>query len=122
MTAPMIPPAVDPTPWYQSKTLWLGAIAAVLGVLDFLQTLPLPPGALTVVGGFALDFFSFTTGAISLSLLGAVLVVNYLFIHFFTNRSFWTLILLGGIGTVITFTLHALFTRSFFAFFTIIII
>ena len=62
MTAPMIPPAVDPTPWYQSKTLWLGAIAAVLGVLDFLQTLPLPPGALTVVGG-AVMFLRFVTNS-----------------------------------------------------------
>ncbi len=46
-----------------------------------------------------------------------LLITNALFIHFFTNRSLWTLLILGGVGTVIAFLVRTLFVGSFALFF-----
>lgn len=60
MNAPLTPIA-DPTPWYKSKTMWLGAITTLLGVLDYLQTLPLPPGLLGIIGVLVIGLRMVTT-------------------------------------------------------------
>lgn len=65
MTDSTTPVVVTPTPWYMSKTLWLGAVTAALGLLDFIQTLPLPHGLLTVIGGAVMFLRFVTTGPLS---------------------------------------------------------
>lgn len=66
-----------------------------------------------VAAGFIVDQFSLIPGSMSIPLLVAILLVNTLFIHFFTNRSLWTLLLLGGVGTIIAYVVHATFLWSF---------
>lgn len=68
---------------------------------------------LGVAGGVFLDFFSITQGSVSIAVLLALTITNTLFVHFFTNRSLWTLLLLGGIGTTIAFVAHRFLLFSF---------
>ncbi|MBI4281589.1 hypothetical protein HY625_02070 [Candidatus Uhrbacteria bacterium] len=68
---------------------------------------------LAVLGGVLLDHLSFTRGLWSIPLLIALIITNMLFLRFFTNRSLWTLLLLGNTGTVIIFSLQMVFVRSF---------
>ncbi len=52
--------------------------------------------------GIIIDFFSFLNfGALTLSMLAAVVFINWLFSNFFTNRSFYSLIILGFLGNLI---------------------
>lgn len=90
-------------------------IVAVLFVnIIFRYTIAL---ALGVTAGFFLDQLSFTPAHWSIAAVLTLLATNALFIHFFTNRSLWTLLILGGVGTVIAFFVHALFVGSFVFFF-----
>lgn len=54
-----------------------------------------------VGGGLFLELFSYKVfGLTTVSLLATVLIINFLFINFFTNYSFYSLTTLGVIGTV----------------------
>lgn len=74
--------------------------------------------ALGVTAGFFLDQISFAPAHWSIAAVLALCITNFLFIHFFTNRSLWTLLILGGVGTTIAFIVHTLFIRSFAFFFS----
>ncbi len=76
--------------------------------------------ALGVTAGFFLDQLSFAPAHWSIAAVLALCITNFLFIHFFTNRSLWTLLILGGVGTAIAFIVHALFIRSFALFFPLL--
>ncbi len=67
---------------------------------------------LAVLGGVLLDHLSFTFGLWSIPLVIALIITNALFLRFFTNRSLWTLLLLGNTGTVIIFSLQMVFIQS----------
>lgn len=92
----------SPINFFLASTLFVGIMVRYTWAL-----------ALSVIGGVLLDFFSVTPGAMSIPVLFSLIITNTLFIHFFTNRSLWTLLLLGGIGTASAYTFTALFTRSF---------
>lgn len=55
---------------------------------------------LGVIAGFILDIYSLKPfGAFSISIVLTVILVNILFNQFFTNRSYYSLVTLGVIGT-----------------------
>lgn len=55
-----------------------------------------------VLAGIVLDLYSVNgLGPVIITLLVVVLSLNFLFNNFFTNRSFYSLLVLGFIGTVI---------------------
>lgn len=67
--------------------------------------------------GLILDLFSsLNFGALTLSLLFTVAAVNALFNNFFTNRSFYSLIILGFLGNLIYIALLLIFNLIFFIF------
>lgn len=74
--------------------------------------------ALGVTVGFFLDQLSFTHAHWSIAAVMTLVVTNFLFIHFFTNRSLWTLLILGGVGTVTALMIHSLFIGSYAFFFS----
>ncbi|MDO8581904.1 MAG: hypothetical protein Q7S16_03440 [bacterium] len=69
--------------------------------------------ALGVAVGFFLDQLSFVPAHWSIAAVLTLCVTNFLFIHFFTNRSLWTLLILGGVGTTIAFIINRIFIQSF---------
>lgn len=106
----------------QSADLMFGAYAVnVLAVAVLFTSIIFHyPSALllAVIGGLLFDQLSFTFGLASIPLLAALMITNMLFLRFFTNRSLWTLLLLGNTGTIIIFTLQAIFLSSFSLFLT----
>lgn len=55
-----------------------------------------------LLSGLLLDIYSLQPfGLISFSYLSAVIIMNFLFNHLFTNRSLYTLILLSLLGTIL---------------------
>ena len=107
--------------WYWLWTALFLALACVLqtSVVPYLRlgsmvTLPLVVLIFLVIGdrtypvrwfalfsGFILDLFSpFSFGLHIVSLLGAVLLSEMLFLNFFTNRSIYAMILLVIVGTI----------------------
>lgn len=56
--------------------------------------------------GTILEIFSiFHYGCLLISLLAAVFLINWLFRHFFTNRSFYSLMALGLVGSIFYYLL-----------------
>lgn len=74
--------------------------------------------ALGVTVGFFLDQVSFAPAHWSIAAVLTLCITNFFFIHFFTNRSLWTLLILGGVGTTIAFVVHTIVIRSFAFFFS----
>jgi rod shape-determining protein MreD len=55
-----------------------------------------------VLSGIIIDLYSINSfGIVTLALVATVLGINILFDNFFTNRSFYSLLILGLIGTVL---------------------
>lgn len=68
-----------------------------------------------VFSGLIIDLFSFLNfGTMVCVMLLTVISVNGLFNNFFTNRSFYSLIILGFLGSVIYFILLFVFNLAFF--------
>lgn len=68
-------------------------------------------------GGLFLDLFSFKIfGLTTLSLILTIILINFLFHNFFTNYSFYSLTILGVIGTL-GYNLIVLITKSILIFF-----
>jgi hypothetical protein len=64
-----------------------------------------------------LDLLSFSNfGAMTMAMLCAVIAVNALFNNFFTNRSFYSLIILGFLGNLIYAAALLFFNFIFFIF------
>lgn len=76
--------------------------------------------ALGVTAGFFLDQISFAGAHFGIAAVLTISITNFLFLHFFTNRSLWTLLILGGVGTAIAFLVHAIFLQSFAFFFSLL--
>lgn len=70
-----------------------------------------------LISGFVADLYSpFFFGLATLSLLGSVFLINLLFINFFTNKSLYSLLVLGGSGVIIYNLLMLIFSNLFFVF------
>lgn len=69
--------------------------------------------ALALLGGILFDAITLAPGKESIGLILAIVITNVLFLRFFTNKSLWTLLLLGGVGTIILRLTSALLRLSF---------
>jgi cell shape-determining protein MreD len=87
-------------------TTWpspINGLNLVLSLVIFLVIIMDQKSALVwaLVGGFLLELFSgLPFGATSISLLLTVLLTDFLFKNFFTNRSLYSLLILGYLGSV----------------------
>jgi len=67
--------------------------------------------------GLIIDLFSFLPfGTMTCAMLATVIVTNSLFNNFFTNRSLYSLIILGFLGNVIYFVFFLFINLVFFTF------
>jgi cell shape-determining protein MreD len=70
-----------------------------------------------IIAGFILDSFSLSSfGALTVTMLITAVILNALFKNFFTNRSFYSLLILGLMGNVIYDLLLLIFNFVFFIF------
>ena len=53
--------------WWKSKTIWLGVAMVVLGVLDYVMTLDLPPEVMPVLGAVSIALRAVTSRPITSS-------------------------------------------------------
>ena len=88
-------------------TTWprpISSLNLILSLVTFLTVLVSYRQALIwafVAGLFFELYTSLPFGVISLSLMFSVILINFLFSNFFTNRSFYSLILLGFVASII---------------------
>lgn len=67
--------------------------------------------------GLILDLFSFSNfGTLTLAMFCVAIIINILFNNFFTNRSFYSLIILGFLGNFIYVTILSILNFIFFIF------
>jgi len=70
-----------------------------------------------VSAGLILDLFSFLNfGTLTISLLLTVIAVNFLFDNFFTNKSLYSLIILGFLGNLVYIIILLVFNFAYFIF------
>lgn len=100
-------------PWpFNYFNLILSILIFIAVALNYRQAL-----WFALVSGFLLDSFSFLNfGTLTVAMLLTVIILNVLFKNFFTNRSFYSLIILGLIGNVIYDLLLLISNFSLFVF------
>jgi cell shape-determining protein MreD len=79
-----------------SLNLFLSLVIFIAVIINYHRSL-----LWAFVGGLFLELYSsLNFGITSLSLILTAILINFLFSNFFTNRSFYSLIILGFIGSV----------------------
>ncbi|MBI5071860.1 rod shape-determining protein MreD [Candidatus Falkowbacteria bacterium] len=98
-------------PWPANYfNLVLSILIFITVILNFRQAL-----WFALFSGLILDLFSFSNfGTLAITLLLVTSILNVLFRNFFTNRSFYSLIILGLIGNLIYIFLLLIFNFLFF--------
>lgn len=82
-------------------------VAAIIGSILFRYTTGVTIG---LASGILVDLFTVSPWNESIGILAALFVTNALFLRFFTNRSLWTLLILGGVATIIVRVVEWLMT------------
>jgi len=100
-------------PWpFNFFNLFLPIIFFITIILDYQQGLWFAFG-----GGLIIDLFSFSNfGSITMAIIFAVVAINALFNNFFTNRSFYSLVILGFLGNIFYIIFLLIFNFLFFIF------
>ncbi len=73
-------------------------VAAIIGSILFRYSIGVTIG---LTSSILIDLFTDSRWHESIGILAALFLTNALFLRFFTNRSLWTLLILGGVATII---------------------